>query len=307
MQRNRANVVFVGNIPFEVTEQELTKIFEEAGPVVSFKLVFDRDTKKAKGFGFCTYHDSETAASAVRNLNNYPLGGRTLRVATTDTDNNNNNNNQSNNYNNQSNNYNNNGPGGQGMYGGSQDPRSRGPQRMGGQQGPGGYQNQGRDGPPGSNNNNNNNNSVAAAAAAAAAASNPQGAAESMNAVEMINRNLSTISQNDCFSALVQLKTISQSNPEEVKAMLAQNPHLSYAILKMLVDLGAINIPTLQLILTGSANNLGQPVAQQQAQPALDKSMIQGLMNLTPDQLAGLSPQDRSRIMDLKNQLARGM
>ena len=42
--------------------------------------MFDRDTGKPKGYGFCEYKDQETAVSAMRNLNNYELNGRTLRV-----------------------------------------------------------------------------------------------------------------------------------------------------------------------------------------------------------------------------------
>ncbi|RUS35287.1 hypothetical protein BC938DRAFT_473159 [Jimgerdemannia flammicorona] len=75
-----SRVVFVGNIPYELTEEQLVDVFKEAGPVVSFRLVFDRDTGRPKGYGFCEYHDAETAASAVRNLNNYDVGGRQLRV-----------------------------------------------------------------------------------------------------------------------------------------------------------------------------------------------------------------------------------
>lgn len=46
----------------------------------SFRLVFDRETGKPKGYGFCEYKDAETALSAMRNLNGYEIGGRTLRV-----------------------------------------------------------------------------------------------------------------------------------------------------------------------------------------------------------------------------------
>ena len=49
-------------------------------PVYILRLVFDRDTGKPKGYGFCEYKDQETAVSAMRNLNNYELNGRTLRV-----------------------------------------------------------------------------------------------------------------------------------------------------------------------------------------------------------------------------------
>ncbi|KAJ1564864.1 Cleavage stimulation factor subunit 2, partial [Cladochytrium tenue] len=70
----------------DVTETQLTSIFEEVGPVVSFRLVFDKDTGKPKGFGFCSYQDAETAASAVRNLNNREVNGRMLRIDFADTD-----------------------------------------------------------------------------------------------------------------------------------------------------------------------------------------------------------------------------
>ncbi|CAG8643354.1 5331_t:CDS:10, partial [Ambispora gerdemannii] len=75
-----SNVVFVGNIPYELTEEQLTDIFQEVGPVVSFRLVFDRENSRPRGYGFCEYHDAETAASAVRNLNNVEVGGRPLRT-----------------------------------------------------------------------------------------------------------------------------------------------------------------------------------------------------------------------------------
>ncbi|KAK9884940.1 hypothetical protein WA026_009176 [Henosepilachna vigintioctopunctata] len=72
--------VFVGNIPYEATEEKLKDIFGEVGQVLSFKLVFDRETGKPKGYGFCEYRDQETALSAMRNLNGYEIGGRNLRV-----------------------------------------------------------------------------------------------------------------------------------------------------------------------------------------------------------------------------------
>ncbi|KAF9926594.1 hypothetical protein FBU30_003842 [Linnemannia zychae] len=81
-----SKVVFVGNIPYEQTEEQLTEIFSEVGPVVSFRLVFDRDTGKPRGYGFCEFHDERTAASAVRNLNGRDIGNRSLKVDFADTD-----------------------------------------------------------------------------------------------------------------------------------------------------------------------------------------------------------------------------
>jgi cleavage stimulation factor subunit 2 len=81
MSNRPSRVAFVGNIPYGVPEEQLTNIFSEVGPVISFRLVFDRETGKPKGYGFCEYHDVETAMCAVRNLNNYEVNGRQLRVA----------------------------------------------------------------------------------------------------------------------------------------------------------------------------------------------------------------------------------
>jgi len=72
--------VFVGNIPYEATEEKLRKIFSSAGQVVSFKLMHDRESGKPKGYGFCEFKDQETALSAMRNLNGHEIGGRPLRV-----------------------------------------------------------------------------------------------------------------------------------------------------------------------------------------------------------------------------------
>ncbi|EPS63022.1 hypothetical protein M569_11764 [Genlisea aurea] len=70
----------VGNIPYDATEEQIVQICEEVGPVVSFRLVVDRETGKPKGYGFCEYKDEETALSARRNLQGYEINGRHLRV-----------------------------------------------------------------------------------------------------------------------------------------------------------------------------------------------------------------------------------
>ncbi|KAL6595692.1 hypothetical protein ACP70R_048032 [Stipagrostis hirtigluma subsp. patula] len=72
--------VAVGNIPYDATEEQLVQICEEVGPVVSFRLVIDKETGKPKGYGFCEYKDEETALSARRNLQGYEINGRQLRV-----------------------------------------------------------------------------------------------------------------------------------------------------------------------------------------------------------------------------------
>ena len=75
-----ARSVFVGNIPYEATEEKLKEIFGSVGPVLSFKLVYDRENGKPRGYGFCEFMDQETAMSAMRNLNGHEISGRALRV-----------------------------------------------------------------------------------------------------------------------------------------------------------------------------------------------------------------------------------
>lgn len=75
-----SSVVFVGNIPYHASEQELRAACEEIGPVVSLRVVTDKDTTRRKGFAFVEYLDDETALSACRNLHGRALRGRDLRV-----------------------------------------------------------------------------------------------------------------------------------------------------------------------------------------------------------------------------------
>ncbi|OTA69282.1 hypothetical protein K449DRAFT_321742 [Hypoxylon sp. EC38] len=75
-----SRVVFVGNIPYGLSEEQITDIFGSAGKVLNFRLVYDRETGRPKGFGFAEYPDADSAASAVRNLNDYEIMGRKLRV-----------------------------------------------------------------------------------------------------------------------------------------------------------------------------------------------------------------------------------
>ncbi|KAK6439792.1 hypothetical protein LTR95_003986 [Oleoguttula sp. CCFEE 5521] len=73
-------VVFIGNIPYGVSEEQICELFARCGTVVSFRLVYDKETGRPKGFGFLEYTDVDAAAAAVRNLNDFELNGRTLRV-----------------------------------------------------------------------------------------------------------------------------------------------------------------------------------------------------------------------------------
>jgi len=58
----------------------MKSIFSRVGSVESFRLVYDKDTKQPKGYGFCDYSDADTALSAIRNLNDVDFNGRRLRI-----------------------------------------------------------------------------------------------------------------------------------------------------------------------------------------------------------------------------------
>ncbi|KAI9733935.1 MAG: hypothetical protein M1834_002590 [Cirrosporium novae-zelandiae] len=73
-------VIFIGNIPYGLTEEQIIHTFSSVGQVLNFRLVYDRETGKPKGFGFAEFSDADAAASAVRNLNDYEIMGRRLRV-----------------------------------------------------------------------------------------------------------------------------------------------------------------------------------------------------------------------------------
>ena len=72
--------LFVGNIPYSMSEDELREVFEECGNITSCKLIIDRDTGRSKGFGFVEFESKEEAESAVEKFNNADVNGKTLVV-----------------------------------------------------------------------------------------------------------------------------------------------------------------------------------------------------------------------------------
>ncbi|MEW6775675.1 MAG: RNA-binding protein [Bdellovibrionota bacterium] len=73
--------LYVGNLPFSATEEEVRGYFEAGGRQVSeVKLITDRETGRPRGFGFVTIPDDEQAKAAITELNGKALGGRPLKV-----------------------------------------------------------------------------------------------------------------------------------------------------------------------------------------------------------------------------------
>jgi len=72
--------LFVGNLPYNMTDAELEQTFSEYGSVESAVVIRDRDTGRSRGFGFVEMASSEEAEAAQRALDGFNIGGRPLRV-----------------------------------------------------------------------------------------------------------------------------------------------------------------------------------------------------------------------------------
>ena len=72
--------IYVGNMSYGTTESTIEELFGEFGEVSSVKLITDRETGRAKGFGFVTMNDDAAANKAIEELNGKEFDGRTLRI-----------------------------------------------------------------------------------------------------------------------------------------------------------------------------------------------------------------------------------
>ena len=73
--------LYVGNLSFETTENDLQDLFDQHGTVNEVALVTDRVTAKSRGFAFVTMNDKAQAESAMASINGTALHGRTLNVS----------------------------------------------------------------------------------------------------------------------------------------------------------------------------------------------------------------------------------
>ena len=72
--------LYVGNLPFSTTQDELQGIFERFGSVASAAVIMDRETGRSRGFGFIEMDEASAADEAIRELDGSDFGGRSLRV-----------------------------------------------------------------------------------------------------------------------------------------------------------------------------------------------------------------------------------
>ena len=72
--------LFVGNLPYQVADDELYSLFEPHGTVVSAQVIVDRDTGRSKGFGFVEMDNDQEAQTAIEAMNGHDVDGRALTV-----------------------------------------------------------------------------------------------------------------------------------------------------------------------------------------------------------------------------------
>lgn len=72
--------IYVGNLPFSATDQQLTQLFAAYGDVSEVSIIVDRDSGQSKGFGFVQMSDDAAARTAIAELNGTMLDNRAIRV-----------------------------------------------------------------------------------------------------------------------------------------------------------------------------------------------------------------------------------
>jgi len=80
MSTHMARKLYVGNLPYDTSDQDLQTLFAGAGTVESVNLMRDMATGRARGFAFVEMATDEEAQTAIDTLNNHDLGGRNLTV-----------------------------------------------------------------------------------------------------------------------------------------------------------------------------------------------------------------------------------
>ncbi|KAL8225562.1 hypothetical protein R6Q57_018119 [Mikania cordata] len=289
----------VGNIPYDATEEQLVQICEEVGPVVSFRLVIDRETGKPKGYGFCEYKDEETALSARRNLHGYDINGRQLRVDFAENDKNLDKSREQ-------------GRGGPGL------PTNTAPQKQIG--GPAVHVD------PSLNQAVGLQVAMAAAIVMAGTLGGVQANNTSQNGTQSqpilgtdpLTLHLAKITKGQLTEVLTELKVLATQNKEQARQLLIAHPQLPKAVLQAHIMLKAVpphmlQMPHVQPLLGQHAHSplqVGQPGQQSSIQPLsglpplaqnkvplgfMQQSQIQPSSSLVPSQYAApsLPPQPR--------------
>lgn len=259
--------VFVGNIPYDATEEQLIQICEEVGPVVSFRLVIDRETGKPKGYGFCEYKDEETSLSARRNLQGYEINGRQLRVDFAENDKNSDRNREQ-------------GRGGPGMVANA-DPKKH----IGGPAVPVDSALQQPIGMPVA--------VTAAAVMAGALGASQSGSSFSQSGLDPLTLHMSKFSRSQLNDVMSEFKAMCTQNKEQTRQLLLAIPILSKALFQAQLILGMVTQSMLQTpnIRQSAVPQLQPLLLDSQRSHQLATQSLPGLPPLPPSLLSQARPQ----------------
>lgn len=207
--------IFVGNLAFTTTEEQIHQAFSEIGHVIKVRMVSDIETGKPRGFAFVEFEDPQAALAAIRNMNDYELNGRKLRV----------------NFSNSSHletlagqlGMDLSAAGGGGSSGGNKDGTGNTTVGGGGGEGTGMASTGGV-------------SMGTTAASASAAASNELGTQAIANA-------LKNMTKGEMYDIIAQLKLLADQNPEEARRIISSHPQLPEAILYLMSQLDMIKAP----------------------------------------------------------------
>lgn len=224
--RPQGTTVFVGNISYDTTEEELRDVFSQVGTVVSFRLLYDASTGRAKGYGFCEYEDKETAMSARRNLNGTVVHNRPLRVDQTDSDK------PFANANGMNASGNNNPGGGGGAAPSGASPAGTSAHDGAGAGGSGSASNPGAGGGT-------SQTQVGGSAAMLNSAAGPT----LPPALASANPSLAFLTLPEIHQTMVYLKRAVVAHPNEMRELLTANPRLAHAVLQGQIMLGMVPPP----------------------------------------------------------------
>ena len=72
--------IYVGNLPYTASDEELRQAFEQYGSLVSATVIMDRDTGRSRGFGFVEFSNDDDGRKAISSLDGTDMDGRALRV-----------------------------------------------------------------------------------------------------------------------------------------------------------------------------------------------------------------------------------
>ncbi|KAK0656695.1 hypothetical protein B0T16DRAFT_43193 [Cercophora newfieldiana] len=219
--RQQSRVVFVGNIPYGLTEEQITDIFSAAGRVINFRLVYDRETGRPKGFGFAEFPDYDSAASAVRNLDDYDIQGRKLRVDFSNE------------------------------TVGDEDGRDRNQINAGSSNAPSSYAQPA----------NGSANQPTMSAPGSSLPPLPQGKdlPPGMTCTDSISRTLNTLPPAQLLDTLQQVQQFAMQDPARLTELFNQSPQLTYAIFQAMLLMGLVSPDAINSVLDNPSAPLSAP------------------------------------------------